>query len=115
MTTKNIVEYVTQNGARAIDADENSIPLFGPKWQAREGQYFLQCHFCGKDTSKQGNSTGVIVSEGGSSIIHPIDNNKEQSSAGYMGWFPVGSECIKVVPAEFRQLNIYTNKVKGTD
>jgi hypothetical protein len=88
--------------------------LFGQKYQAKtaNGSSFLQCVFCGRDVSKQGNSNGVMVGAGGSLVIHP-DDYEIATDGGAMGWFPVGSECIKEVPAEFRKPNIYDNKVKG--
>lgn len=109
----------SRNGARLIGSCDE-IPLWGPKFQEREAKVFgslpfLACIFCGRDTSKQGNSNGVIVSDGGGAIVHPEDNEKELHDGGYMGWFPVGSECIKSVPAEFRQKNFYDDKVKGVN
>ena len=100
----------TQGEYRAFEATN----LFGAKYQERTAQtsHFLQCIFCGRDTSKQGKSMGVIVGEGGGVVVHPEDNELAQDG-GFMGWFPVGSECIKEVPAEFRQPNIYDDKVKG--
>lgn len=95
---------------RAFETDE----LFGQKYQARtiNGSSFLQCVFCGRDTSKQGKSNGVMVGFGGSLIVHPEDYEQAQDG-GFMGWFPVGSECIKQVPAEFRVANPYDDKVRG--
>ena len=113
MTTKTTVEFISRNGARCLDMGENNIDVFGPKWQAKINQSFLSCTICGRDTSKQGKSVGVIVSDGGASVVFPGDIALEQSDAGYMGWFPVGSECIKSVPSEFRIANIYKDKVKG--
>jgi hypothetical protein len=95
---------------RAFETDN----LFGEKYQAKteNGSHFLQCIFCGRDTSKQGNSNGVMVGSGGALIVHPDDYEKA-IDGGDMGWFPVGSECIKEVPAEFRAGNPYDNKTKG--
>jgi hypothetical protein len=96
---------------RAFEANN----LFGPKYQIKSDKNllgFLNCIFCGRDTSKQGNSLGVIVGEGGAVVVHPEDDELAQD-AGHMGWFPVGSECIKEIPAEFRANNPYDNKVKG--
>jgi hypothetical protein len=95
---------------RAFETDE----LFGQKYQAKttNGSSFLQCVFCGRDTSKQGKSKGVMVGFGGSLIVHPEDYDQAQDG-GFMGWFPVGSECIKQVPAEFRVANPYDDKVRG--
>jgi hypothetical protein len=89
--------------------------LFGPKYQIKADKNligFLNCVFCGRDTSKQGNSNGVMVGAGGALIVHP-DDYEIATDGGAMGWFPVGSECIKQVPAEFRKANIYDDKVKG--
>ena len=97
---------------RAFETDN----LFGEKYQAKQnntfGHSFTCCVFCGRDTSKQGNSNGVYVGAGGALIVHPEDYDKA-IDGGDMGWFPVGSECIKSVPAEFRVPNIYEDKVKG--
>lgn len=118
MTRKQVsnMEYMYKNHrtgeeARAFDTDL----LFGPKYQIKSDKGFvdfLSCVFCGRDTSKQGNSNGVMVSGGGATIIHPEDYDKAKDG-GDMGWFPVGSECIKSVPVQFRIANIYENKVKG--
>ena len=96
---------------RAFDTDN----LFGQKYQKKteNGSGFLQCVFCGRDTSKQGKSQGVMVGAGGALIVHPDDYETLAIDGGEMGWFPVGAECIKEVPAEFRVANIYDNKVKG--
>lgn len=96
---------------RAFETDE----LFSEKWQEKQsknGHPFLACVFCGRDTSKQGKSQGVCVGAGGALIVHPEDY-ENATDGGEMGWFPVGSECVKSVPAEFRVPNPYENKVKG--
>jgi hypothetical protein len=106
------INSITKSEYRAFETEN----LFGEKYQTKSAQGligFLNCVFCGRDTSKQGNSFGVIVGEGGAVIVHPEDNELAKTCGGYMGWFPVGSECIKSIPAEFRQYNIYDLKVKG--
>lgn len=45
-----------------------------------------------------------MVGAGGSVIVHPEDYEKA-IDGGAMGFFPVGSECIKEVPKEFRVPN----------
>jgi hypothetical protein len=54
-----------------------------------------------------------MVGAGGALIVHPDDYETLAIDGGDMGWFPVGAECIKEVPAEFRVANIYEDKVKG--
>ena len=102
----------TNGTYRAFETDN----LFGEKYQDKQnnssGFSFLCCVFCGRDTSKQGKSSGVMVGAGGALIVHPEDYDKALDG-GDMGWFPVGSECIKSVPTEFRLANIYDDKVKG--
>ena len=96
---------------RAVSSDN----LFGERYQIKtqHGSSFLQCVFCGRDTSKQGKSSGVMVGAGGGLIVHPDDYESKAIDGGDMGWFPVGSECIKEVPKEFRVANIYEDKVRG--
>jgi hypothetical protein len=93
--------------------------LFSDKYHAREQASrnsswgFTNCVHCGRDTSKQGNSLGVYVSGGGGLIVHPDDYETYPHGGGDMGWFPIGSECIKKVPAEFRAENPYDDKIRG--
>lgn len=105
------INHSTNVEYRAFDTDN----LFGAKYQKKteNGSSFLQCVFCGRDTSKQGKSNGVMVGAGGALIVHPDDYETKANDGGAMGWFPVGTECIKEVPAEFRVANIYDDKVKG--
>ena len=106
--------HETVLGSRVLYTDEIGLNIFSEKYQA-SGSAFLSCVVCARDTSKKGNSQGVIVAEGGSAILHSADNEIEQSDGGYMGWFPIGSECIKKVPAEYRVANPYHDKIKGVN
>lgn len=94
-----------------------SNDLFGEKYQARNnndrGHHFLTCVLCGRDTSKQGKSMGAWIGAGGYLIVHPDDYHSLAQDGGAMGWFPIGSECIKSIPAEFRVANPYPDKAKG--
>lgn len=89
--------------------------LFGERYQAREarGESFLRCIICGKDTSRQGGSMGVFISGGGGTVIRPQDYDSFPHRGGDMGWFPVGTECIKRIPVEFHTPNPYDDKVRG--
>lgn len=94
----------TKEMYRAFDYQD--IPLFSEKYHSKNPTS-TSCIICGRDTSKNGHSSGVIVGEGGDLIVHPEDNEKAMDN-GYMGWFPIGSECIKAIPLEFRQAHIYS-------
>jgi hypothetical protein len=92
----------TQTGARSMLDDTNI--LWGDKYQKREMMYgvgYDACICCGKDTDS---SKGVVVGDGGYVVIHSEDVLLEEQGdpAGYMGWFPVGSDCIRKIPADFR-------------
>lgn len=96
---------------RAFDFSVANIEIFNDKYHKKHG--FLNCIICARDTSKKGESWGVIIGGGGSVAVHIDDKEIAETCGGYMGWFPIGSECIKKVPAEFRIKNIYEDKVKG--
>ena len=92
----------TLTGARSM-LDDNNI-LWGDKYQKREmthGIGYDACILCGRDTDRH---LGVVVGDGGFVIIHrdDIDIEEQGDPAGYMGFFPIGPECIKQIPAEYR-------------
>ena len=95
---------------RGIDMKNIDHNWWSEKYHAQG--MFLACIACGKNVSKQGNCQGVMVGGGGVIIVHPDDYEKA-IDGGDMGWFPVGSECIKKVPVEFRVGNPYEDKVRG--
>ena len=98
------------------DYDPGEGFLWGERYQARQakgGAWFLNCIVCGRDTSNRGESYGVWISGGGDLIVHPDDYDTYPHRGGDMGWFPVGSECIKRVPVEFHAPNPYEDKVRG--
>lgn len=78
---------------------EASASFFGEKYHEKGGE---GCIVCGRKTGKV--TQGVFIGGGGSFIVHPDDQEIawEQDGSGWMGWFPVGAECIKIVPKEFR-------------
>jgi hypothetical protein len=83
--------------------DSSIIDLWSEIYHAKADDS-ERCIVCGKLTSEKSKGLGVIVGDGGGSIIHPADNDQElkEYPAGYMGWWPVGTECIKKVPVEYR-------------
>jgi len=107
------INYRTKAEYRAFESDN----LWGEKYQAKQnnnnGHTFLCCIFCGRDTSKQGKSQGALVGCGGSLIVHPDDYEELANDGGAMGWFPIGTECIKEIPVEFRMNNPYPDPIKG--
>jgi len=72
--------------------------LFSEKYHNSQAKQ--PCAVCGRETGITTLSMGVIVAEGGSSLLHPDDEDTDP--AGFMGWWAIGSECIKKVPAEYR-------------
>ncbi len=94
---------------KTLDIDS----VFPNAWSDKyhDAKTFLACIACGRNTSKQGESLGVWIVGGGGCIGHP--SQPELNDGGDMGWFPVGTECIKKVPAEYRVPNPYENKIKG--
>ena len=102
--TKNT--YTTKNNAKALVLDKVLPTAFGEKYHAKMAQD-SDCIACGRSTSEK-NAQGVIVVDGGYGICTPINAQLEGNDGGFMGWFPVGSECIKNVPVEYRAENPYT-------
>lgn len=82
---------------RVIDIPEE-LALFSEKYHMSSAKQ--PCAVCGRETSKNSNGMGVIVTDGGLSLLHPDDDDSD--SAGFMGWWAIGTECIKKVPAEYR-------------
>lgn len=83
-----------------------SLPIpFGPKYQARveNGSTGTECVLCGKQTSRNGRSNGttihVRVVDGGGRFATP---DEVVDARGDMGYFPVGSECAKSLPDEYK-------------
>ncbi len=90
--------------------------LWGPGYRRREergGLTFLACIHCGRNTGQQDKSFGVLVSGGGYLLVQPDDYDDFPHEGGDMGWWPVGTECIKAVPVAFRSVSPYEDRVLG--
>jgi ferredoxin len=98
--------YTTSCNVQAIPLHDAVPTAFCEKYQTRMSFDLENCIACGRNVSKQ-NAKGVIVVDGGSGICKIEDVPLEEHDGGFMGWFPVGSECIKTVPMEYRAENPY--------
>lgn len=58
------------------------------------------CIVCGKYAGANG--IGVILTEGGDTLVEPADDDKEARTSGYMGHWIVGPECGSKIPAKYR-------------
>ena len=101
-STNTYTAYITVNKVEALVLDEVLPTNFGDKYHGG----LENCIACGRNTSNK-KAQGVVVVDGGYGICKPEDAAKEENDGGYMGWFPVGSECIKTVPVEYRAENPY--------
>jgi hypothetical protein len=86
-----------------INISEMKLNTFSAKYNTRyekvDGDLQDQlCIVCGRTTGD--NASMVWIVEGGSSLATTDETNVD--SAGDMGWWRIGSECIKSVPKEFR-------------
>lgn len=105
---------MTTTAVRLILLSDHVPTAFCDAYQNQDDQQ--ACVNCGKRTSRAGNSLGVWIGhDGGTCIIHPddVDAEYELHPGSFLGWFPVGSECIKRVPAEYRAPDPYDDTVKG--
>lgn len=70
---------------------------FGPAYQARieeSGEKGTECAICGRRTS--GRRLRARVVDGGVRFAAP---DADEDQGGDMGYFPVGTECAKLLPA----------------
>ena len=81
---------------RGIDTSDIDLNLFSEKFHESGNEN--PCTVCGRKTNL---TIGVHVGGGGSFIVHPEDIELADDG-GFMGFFPIGKECIKKVPKEFR-------------
>lgn len=84
-----------------------ALPVpFGPKYQERTasgiGITGRECVLCGRQASSKGNSLHAVVVGGGSRFAR-LDSPEatDDRDPGFMGSFPVGSECAKQFPAGY--------------
>jgi hypothetical protein len=99
-TERNTMTTTFSPTCEVLDLDTVLAGAFGEKYQASQSQN--PCIACGRNVSQK-NGHIVLIGGGGTDVLHPDDNDQAMNTdPGYMGGFPVGSECIKSVPAEYR-------------
>ena len=107
MKAEMFAEQVDKDGLRYLEDTEGTY-LFNAnrvweeqgKWGTPDMQ--TRCMVCARKTSKDPKKVqGVLIVEGGGWVAHPDDYDRFDPS-GTMGWFAVGSECIKRIPLEYR-------------
>ena len=78
--------------------DRNSHMTVG-----RVGGGYEPCFLCGRYMTHKGLLTGwqICVVAGGSDLCR-ADAHWDTDDPGYMGWFGVGPECAKKIPAAFK-------------
>ena len=81
---------------RGIESYDIGLNLFSEKFHESGNEN--PCTVCGRKTNL---TIGIYVGNGGGVIVHPEDYDLAQDG-GFMGFFPIGKECIKKVPKEFR-------------
>ena len=73
-------------------------------WSHNEKNYYYgdsnSCQCCGRKVGA--NPLGAIIVDGGGKMCRLADANAfEKYDGGWMGWYPVGSECAKKFPAGY--------------
>ena len=81
---------------RGIDLNNIDFNLFSEKFHNSGNKN--PCTVCGRKTNL---TIGVYVGAGGGVLVHPEDIDKADDG-GFMGFYPIGNECIKKVPQDFR-------------
>ena len=88
---------------RVIELREVFPDAWNETYSDNSSQGYIMCVACGKRTSPRLRSKGIIIGGGGETIIHPDDAASAVGvDDGFMGWFPIGTECIKDLPIEWR-------------
>lgn len=120
MKAEMFVEQMDKDGLRYLEDTEGTY-LFNAnrvweeqgKWNAPD--MTICCMVCARKVSKDPKKVqGVLIVEGGGWVAHPDDYDRFDPS-GTMGWFAVGSECIKRIPLEYRVNGESGEAVKTND
>lgn len=68
----------------------------------KHGTHVDVCFVCGRGMTEKGRESAwhIHLVDGGIGIAH--NTNDSEDDDGEMGYFPIGSECAKKVPADYR-------------
>jgi len=61
------------------------------------------CAVCGRTIRNEARAVWVHIVDGGGVILHRDDEAAYASDGGDLGLYPVGPECAKRIPKEYRQ------------
>lgn len=77
-------------------------------------QHHGPCVCCGRDVKNPG--AWVLLVDGGAALGLPGDEQWFiQNDSGYMGFHPVGSDCVKLIPVEYREKQVYMGEAVSGD
>lgn len=63
------------------------------------------CQCCGRKVGAD--PWWVVVVDGGAALCRPEDSKHYYGDGGFMGAWPIGRECVKRVPLEYRTKNVH--------
>jgi hypothetical protein len=81
------------------------LPITGLIWPMSRRQYADRwgdpgyCQACGRKVGRR--PRWLIVVDGGAAAAKPDDVHHYSGDSGYMGAFPIGSECAKQFPSDY--------------
>ena len=78
-------------------------PFSGANYSKNEGKCgndAAPCVICGKPVKNSSPAKSAEVTDGGNRFV-PIAEKADENDDGYMGFYPVGSECARLFPAGY--------------
>ncbi len=84
----------------SLDIDTIGLPFVERERNRARGGFDETCLLCGRGMSAQRAERGYWVHLDTANHIVPVD--EELPERHDMGWFPIGNDCAKRVPAQYR-------------
>lgn len=75
---------------------------FGDRYRRHETSW--GCVGCGQPIQQRAGSVGIYIT-GRASIVHPADVALAEQDPEWMGWWPIGPECVSALPSEWKFQN----------